>query len=52
MDSDPTRRGTTSDGAEVAALQDEIRRLKGALDKAVKINEKMWSGVVDLKLSS
>ncbi|BEJ14758.1 hypothetical protein CspHIS471_0405250 [Cutaneotrichosporon sp. HIS471] len=49
--SDPARGGPVSDGADVAALQDEIRRLKGALDKAVKINEKMWSGVVDLKLT-
>ncbi|CAK9786838.1 WD40 repeat-like protein [Cutaneotrichosporon oleaginosum] len=37
--------------ADVAALQDEIRRLKGALDKAVKINDRMWSGVVDLKMT-
>lgn len=43
---------TSSSDADVATLQDEIRRLKGALDKAVKINEKMWSGVVDLKLGA
>lgn len=45
------RPGHSAQTADVAALQDEIRRLKGALDKAVKINEKMWSGVVDVKLT-
>lgn len=48
----PARPVASSDGTDVAALQDEIRRLKGALDKAVKINERMWSGVVDLKMAS
>lgn len=47
----PARPAPVTEGADVAVLQDEVRRLKSALDKAVKINEKMWSGVVDLKLT-
>lgn len=38
--------------ADTAALHEEIKRLKTALGKAVKLNEKMWNGVVDLKLGS
>ncbi|EKD03950.1 ribosomal large subunit assembly and maintenance-related protein [Trichosporon asahii var. asahii CBS 8904] len=37
---------------DTAALREEIRRLQGALDKAARINEKMWNGVVDLKLGA
>lgn len=37
---------------DTAALREEIRRLQGALDKAARINEKMWNGVVDLKLGT
>jgi pre-rRNA-processing protein IPI3 len=35
-----------------AALQHEVKRLRTALDRAVKLNEKMWNGVVDLKMGS
>lgn len=42
---------TTNDG-DMTALQEEVKRLRTALDKAVKINEKMWNGVVDLKLAA
>ncbi|WOO83475.1 Pre-rRNA-processing protein IPI3 [Vanrija pseudolonga] len=34
-----------------AALSQEVRELRAALDRAVKLNEKMWNGVVDLKLA-
>lgn len=37
---------------DTAALREEIRRLQGALDKAARINEKMWNGVVDMKLGT
>ncbi|TXT08745.1 hypothetical protein VHUM_02873 [Vanrija humicola] len=34
-----------------AALSQEVRELRSALDRAVKLNEKMWNGVVDLHLA-
>ena len=37
---------------DTAALQAEVKRLRAALGRAVKLNEKMWNGVVDLKLGS
>jgi pre-rRNA-processing protein IPI3 len=40
--------GSNSD--RVAELEAENKRLKSNLDKAVKLNEKMWSGIVDLRL--
>lgn len=44
-------RVTVEDAAEdTTALREEIRRLQSALDKAARINEKMWNGVVDLKM--
>ncbi|ORX39063.1 WD40-repeat-containing domain protein [Kockovaella imperatae] len=34
----------------LAEILDENKRLRASLDKAVKINDKMWKGVVDLHL--
>lgn len=34
-----------------AALQEEVKQLRKALNKALTINERMWNGVVDLKLA-
>lgn len=45
----PVENGTQDD---TAALHNEIKRLRTALDKAVKTNEKMWNGIVDLKMGS
>lgn len=38
----------TSD--QMAALLAENKRLRASLDRAVKINDKMWEGIVDMKL--
>lgn len=35
----------------VQELEAENKRLRANLDRAVRINEKMWSGVVELKLA-
>jgi pre-rRNA-processing protein IPI3 len=42
---------TESSSDRVAELEAENKRLKSSLDKAVKLNEKMWSGIVDLRLA-
>ena len=38
-------------GSRIASLEEENKRLQANLDRAIKINEKMWSGVVDLRLA-
>lgn len=43
--------GGESNSDRVAELEAENKRLKSNLDKAVKLNEKMWSGIVDLRLA-
>lgn len=43
--------GIESNSDRVAELEAENKRLKANLDKAVKLNEKMWSGIVDLRLA-
>lgn len=51
----PSVRAAASDNSgseDTAALHDEIKRLKSSLETAVKTNEKMWNGIVDLKMSS
>jgi pre-rRNA-processing protein IPI3 len=45
----------TSDAVEssserLAELEAENKKLKANLERAVKINEKMWNGIVDIKL--
>lgn len=42
---------TTPTSDRVAELEAENKRLKSNLDKAVKLNEKMWSGIVDMRLA-
>lgn len=44
--------GGAESEADASKLHEEIRRLRGALDKAVEINQKMWNGMVDLKLGT
>ena len=39
-----------SSSDRVAELEAENKKLKGNLEKAVKLNEKMWSGIVDMRL--
>lgn len=39
---------TTS--TQIATLENENKRLKASLDRAIKVNEKMWAGVVTMKL--
>ncbi|KAL1406051.1 Pre-rRNA-processing protein ipi3 [Vanrija albida] len=47
-----SRQPAASNGEDnSAALSQEVRELRAALDRAVKLNEKMWNGVVDLKLA-
>jgi pre-rRNA-processing protein IPI3 len=46
---------TTSGAVEssterLAELEAENKKLKANLERAVKINEKMWNGIVDIKL--
>lgn len=42
----------TDEQADGAALQQEVKRLKQSLAKAAKLNDKMWSGVLDLKMGA
>jgi pre-rRNA-processing protein IPI3 len=37
-------------GDQLAALEAENKRLRAGLDRAVKINDRMWNGIVDMKL--
>lgn len=46
-----TSSGGESSSDRVVELEAENKRLKSNLDKAVKLNEKMWSGIVDLRLA-
>jgi pre-rRNA-processing protein IPI3 len=39
----------TDTGDRLAELEAENKRLRAGLDKALQINEKMWSGIVDMK---
>jgi pre-rRNA-processing protein IPI3 len=41
---------TSSD--KVAELEAENKKLKASLERAVKINEKMWKGIVDERLGA
>lgn len=41
---------STDTGDRLAELEAENRRLRAGLDKALQINERMWSGIVDMKL--
>ena len=36
---------------KLAELVAENKRLHASLDRAVKINERMWNGIIDLKLA-
>ncbi|ORY26263.1 WD40-repeat-containing domain protein [Naematelia encephala] len=42
---------TASDGDNMAEILADNKRLKAQLDRAVRINEKMWTAVVDLKMT-
>ena len=39
-----------SNSERLAELEAENKKLKANLERAVKINEKMWNGIVDIKL--
>jgi pre-rRNA-processing protein IPI3 len=39
-----------SSSERLAELEAENKKLKANLERAVKINEKMWNGIVDIKL--
>lgn len=57
----PPRKGTMVDvqvasggvdtASQIAGLESENQRLKASLEKAIKDNEKMWNGVVQMKLA-
>ena len=36
---------------KLVELAAENKRLRAGLDRAVKINERMWNGIIDLKLA-
>ncbi len=38
------------DRDELLQLRAEVKKLKAGLEKAVQINEKMWSGIVDMQI--
>ena len=40
----------TGAGDQLAEIMAENKRLRASLEKAVKINDKMWEGIVDLHL--
>jgi pre-rRNA-processing protein IPI3 len=40
-----------SNSERLAELEAENKKLKANLERAVKINEKMWNGIVDIKLA-
>jgi len=47
-----TTSGTVDSSSErLAELETENKKLKANLERAVKINEKMWKGIVDAKLA-
>ena len=41
---------TTDTSTQIANLESENKKLKASLDRAMKVNEKMWAGVVNMKL--
>lgn len=44
--------GAVETGSDkVAELEAENKKLKASLERAVKINEKMWKGIVDERLA-
>jgi pre-rRNA-processing protein IPI3 len=46
-----TNTAADSSADRLAELEAENKKLKANLERAVKINEKMWSGIVDAKLA-
>lgn len=43
--------GNVDTASQIADLESENKRLKASLEKAIKDNEKMWNGVVQMKLA-
>ena len=43
--------GGVDTASQIADLESENARLKASLEKAIKDNEKMWNGVVQMKLA-
>ena len=43
--------GDGRDSEQLATVLEENKRLRTSLDRAIQINDKMWSGVVDLHLA-
>lgn len=41
--------GSNTSSTQIASLESENKRLKASLDRAIKVNEKMWAGVVNMK---
>jgi pre-rRNA-processing protein IPI3 len=46
-----TSAAVETSGERLAELEAENKKLKANLERAVKINEKMWNGIVDAKLA-
>lgn len=49
--STPSINTGTGEGDKLAEVLAENKRLRTNLDRAIKINERMWNGVIDLKLA-
>ncbi len=45
------RSNDTESSGKLAAVMADNKQLRSCLDRAVKINERMWNGIVDLQLS-
>jgi pre-rRNA-processing protein IPI3 len=43
--------GETDTASRIAALESETQRLRASLERAVKVNDTMWRGVVQMKLA-
>ncbi len=43
--------GETDTASRIAALESETKRLRASLERAVKVNDSMWRGVVQMKLA-
>ena len=46
----PFGTATAGEADKIAALEEENKRLRASLEKAARINDKMWAGIVDMKM--
>lgn len=43
--------GQADTASQIAALESETKRLRASLERAIKVNDTMWKGVVQMKLA-